>query len=440
MNKMKSLALMLAACALGLISSLAAAAPAQTNRMVAVVNNDVITSGELNSRAHITALNMRRQNITLPPMEQLRAQVLQQLIFEKLVEQEARSTGIRVDDAFLNVSIERIAMQNRLTVAQLRQVLAKDGVSWPQFRDQIRGQIMAQRLREQQVDEKIEIPESEIDAFMAEQAGFNVNDQMEYHVFHIAVPITSSMTREERSNAEDKAEKLLSEARKGGDFQQLAAGMSGSSDALEGGDLGWKTLSQMPKELSQAVKAAFARRDHVSMLETANGYDIIKVPARRNGVQNKLAGGPVAQTHVRQILLTPSASLPESVVASRINEIYSRLTKNKEDFATLARLNSVDASATRGGDLGWVQAGDTAPEFEQTMNKLAIGEISKPIRTPYGYQIIQVLDRRTEAADPQRLRYHARMILRERKLSQAVQTWQRELRDKAFVEIRNDAY
>lgn len=437
---MKTLQTLLLSLLIGL-SSLAGAPAfaAQANRIVAIVNNDVITTGELYDRAHVTALNLRRQNISLPPMQQLRGQVLQQLIMERIMEQEARSQGIRVEDAFLNVAIERIARQNNLTVPQLKAALAKDGVPFDRFRTQVRGQILAQRLRERQVDDKIEIPESEIEAFLAEQAGFNVHDQMQYHVLHISVPLSVSMSYSERREAREKAERILADARKNIDFQQLAAGLSGASDALEGGDLGWKTLSELTPSLAKTVKEAFARSDRVGFAESESGYDIVKVLARRNGVQAKLSGGPVEQTRARHILLTPSASMPESVVLARMNELRDRIVLHNEDFATLARLNSTDGSATRGGDLGWLQKGDTVPPFEQAMMKLKVGEVSQPVRSPFGFHLIQVTERRTQDADPQRLRYNARQILRERKLSQAVANWQRELRAKAFVEIRNEA-
>ncbi len=430
---------------LGLIFSVLAATSsavlaAGANRMVAIVNNDVITTAELDSRTHIVALNLRRQNIALPPMEQLRSQVLQQLIFDKIVDQEATAQGIRVDDAFLNMSIERIAQQNRLSVAQLRSALARDGIDWAQFRNQIRSQIIVQRLRERQVDSRIDIPESEIDAFMAEQAGINIRDQMQYHVLHISIPVTNAMTSSERSAAKNKADDILEKARQGADFQQLAAGLSGASDALYGGDLGWKSLSELPGTLSIAVKTAFNRADHVAFIEGDSAYDIVKVLGRRNGVQAKLAGGPIEQTRARHILLAPSPSMPESVVIARINEIRDRIVLHNEDFAVLARLNSIDGSATRGGDLGWLQAGDTVPEFENAMKKLKVGEVSQPVRSNFGYHLIQVTQRRTQQADPERLRYRARQALRERKLALAVSNWQRELRDKAFVEIRNDAY
>lgn len=408
------------------------------NAVVAVVNNDVITTGELADRTHTAALNLRRQKIQLPPMPQLRAQVLEQLILERAMSQRARETGIRVDDAVVNATIEQIAQQNKISVAELRRRLNLDGVPFPQFREEIRSQIIAQRLREREVDDEIKIPESEIDAFLADQAGFNINDTIEYDISHIWVPTNEGMSTEELNNARETAEDVLDRAQDGEDFGKLAATYSKASDALDGGNLGWRTLSQMPTALAAAVREARQNSSKVAMNVSSDGYYIVKVNARRDGVKTKLAGGPVTQTHARHILMAVTPVTDEGTVLNRLNDIRNRLVNKKEDFATLARLHSVDGSATRGGDLGWLHPGDTAPAFEEAMNRLQPGEISQPIKTQYGYHIIQVVERRQEAMNDERMRYMARQVLRQRKLAEATVNWQRELRDRAYVEIRRE--
>ena len=408
------------------------------NAVVAVVNNDVITTDELADRTHTAALNLRRQKIQLPPMPQLRAQVLEQLILERAMSQRARETGIRVDDAVVNATIEQIAQQNKISVAELRRRLDLDGVPFPQFREEIRSQIIAQRLREREVDDEIKIPESEIDAFLADQAGFNINDTIEYDISHIWVPTNEGMSTEELNNARETAEDVLDRAQDGEDFGKLAATYSKASDALDGGNLGWRTLSQMPTALAAAVREARQNTSKVAMNVSSDGYYIVKVNARRDGVKTKLAGGPVTQTHARHILMAVTPVTDEGTVLNRLNDIRNRLVNKKEDFATLARLHSVDGSATRGGDLGWLHPGDTAPAFEEAMNRLQPGEISQPIKTQYGYHIIQVVERRQEAMNDERMRYMARQVLRQRKLAEATVNWQRELRDRAYVEIRRE--
>ena len=415
-----------------------APAPQVLNAVVAVVNNDVITTGELAERAHSAALNLRRQKIQLPPMPQLRAQVLEQLILERAIAQRARETGIRVDDGVVNATIEQIAQQNKISVAELRRRLSLDGVTFPQFREEIRSQIITQRLREREVDEEIKIPESEIDAFLADQAGYNINDTIEYDVSHIWIPTSEGMSSEELRAAHNTAEDILERAQDGEDFGQLAASYSKASDALEGGNLGWRTLSQMPTALASAVRDVRQESSRIAMNVSSDGYYIVKVNGRRDGVKTKLAGGPVTQTHARHILMAVTPVTDEATVLNRLNDIRNRLVNNKEDFATLARLHSVDGSATRGGDLGWLHPGDTVPAFEAAMNKLQPGEVSQPIKTQYGYHLIQVVDRREEAMDAERMRFMARQILRQRKLAEATATWQRELRDRAYVEIRRD--
>lgn len=443
MNKMKCMALLAAFSASVCMAQTKAdssQAPALQvlNAVVAVVNNDVITTGELAERAHSAALNLRRQKIQLPPMPQLRAQVLEQLILERAIAQRARETGIRVDDGVVNATIEQIAQQNKISVAELRRRLSLDGVTFPQFREEIRSQIITQRLREREVDEEIKIPESEIDAFLADQAGYNINDTIEYDVSHIWIPTSEGMSSEELRAARNTAEDILERAQDGEDFGQLAASYSKASDALEGGNLGWRTLSQMPTALASAVRDARQESSRIAMNVSSDGYYIVKVNGRRDGVKTKLAGGPVTQTHARHILMAVTPVTDEATVLNRLNDIRNRLVNNKEDFATLARLHSVDGSATRGGDLGWLHPGDTVPAFEAAMNKLQPGEVSQPIKTQYGYHLIQVVDRREEAMDAERMRFMARQILRQRKLAEATATWQRELRDRAYVEIRRD--
>lgn len=443
MNKMKYVALLAvfsaSICVAQPSGKQVASEPQLLNAVVAVVNNDVITTDELAERAHSAALNLRRQKIQLPPMQQLRVQVLEQLILERAISQRARETGIRVDDGIVNATIEQIAQQNKISVAELRRRLSLDGVTFPQFREEIRSQIVAQRLREREVDDEIKIPESEIDAFLADQAGYNINDTIEYNISHIWIPTSESMSSDELSAARDTADDILERAQDGEDFGRLAASYSKASDALDGGNLGWRTLSQMPTALAAAVRDARQQSSKVAMNVSSDGYYIVKVNDRRDGVKTKLAGGPVTQTHVRHILMAVTPVTDEATVLNRLNDIRKRLVENKEDFATLARLHSVDGSATRGGDLGWVHPGDTVPAFEEAMNNLKPGEVSRPIKTQYGYHIIQVLDRRQEAVDAERMRYMARQVLRQRKLAEATANWQRELRDRAYVEIRRDA-
>lgn len=404
------------------------------DRIIAVVNNEVITEQELMQRVHTVAINLRRQQIDLPPMQQLRAQVLERLISERTILQRARATGIRVDDQMVNAAIEQIARQNNLTIEELRQRLAADGVAFNAFRNEIRDEITTQRLREREVDAKIDIPESEVDAYLAEKAGFTSNDTTEWHVAHILLPINHP---DDESKMEAEAESIAERARAGEDFSKLVASYSRSDDALQGGDLGWKTRQDLPTVFWDVMKDN-ARTGGVYIAHSKRAVHVVKILGQRDGVEAKLSGGPVVQTHARHILMFVSDITPEADVLRRLHDIKARVKAGDADFASMARLHSVDTTATRGGDLGWLQPGDTVPEFEAAMNSLKPGEVSEPIKTNYGYHLIQVVERRTDkSGNPQRMRVEARQALRQRKLAEAAYNWQRELRDEAYVEIRD---
>ncbi len=410
------------------------------DRIVAVVNNDVITEYELQNRVRQVAINLRQQNIELPSMNELRNQVIERLILEKAIDQRAKELGIRVDEQMVSASIEQIARNNKLTVAELRERLQADDVSYSAFRRQIRDEIMMQRLREREVDSQLTIPESEVDAYLAEEAGFTSGDTQEYHVQHILLPIPPGASDREADAVGDEAESIARQARQGEDFGKLAAAHSKGEDALQGGDLGWRDASRLPSIFWQAIENHRTERNYVTVVQSSGAYHVVKLVDNRDGVKAKLAGVPVEQTHARHILMFVSDMTPESEVLSRLHDIKRRIEAGETDFATMARLTSVDNSATRGGDLGWLNAGDTVPEFESAMNRLQPGEVSDPIRTQYGYHLIQVVERRTAAGDATRSRLAARMALREKKLSEAVYNWQRELRDRAYVEIRKDSF
>ncbi len=405
------------------------------DRIVAVVNRDVITEYELQTRTHQVALNLRRQSIELPGMRELRRQVLERLILEKAIEQRAEDTGIRIDEQMVTASIEQIAQNNHMTVSDLRERLAADGTSYSAFRDQIRQELVLQRLRQREVDSKIQIPESEINTYLAEQAGFSSDETTEYHIYHILVPFAADDP--DGDKAKDSVDSIVSRARKGEDFAKLATEYSKAEDALEGGDLGWKDASRMPSAFWKAIQAN-PKKGSIAVAKTSGAYHIVKVAGERDGVKAKLAGAPVTQNHIRQILLFVSDLTPEAEVIARLNDIRHKVMAKEGDFASFARLNSVDNSATRGGDLGWARPGDLPPEFEEQVNKLKVGEISEPFKTRYGYHIVELVDRQQKEADSERTRYAARQALRERKLAEAFTDWQREIRDQAYVEIREE--
>ena len=412
-----------------------ASGPRPLDEIAAVVNDDVITEFELQQRTHITALNIRRQNIQLPPMEQLRAQVLDQLILDKVMMQKAKDAGIRVDDPMVSAAIEQIAASNKVTVEQMRDELAKDNIPFQTYRESIRREIILQRLREKEVDSTIQIPESEIDSYLAEQSGYNGVSPTEYRLSHILIPVEQGMDEQQ---VKQTADSVLERARAGEDFGSLAVSYSKASDSLSGGELGWRTNQSMPTVLWEAIKGE-PKKGNVSMIKDSAGFHIVKINDVRDGMAVKVSETKVRMTRARHILMTVSQLTPEATVLSRLTEIRKKIASGESDFQTMARLHSVDGSATKGGDLGWVQAGDTVPEFEQVMDNLPIGQISEPFKSRFGYHLLQVEERKEATADPRRARMAARMALREKKLADAVTNWQRELRDSAYVEIRQPA-
>lgn len=404
--------------------------PVPVDRIAAVVNHDVITEIQLQQRVHQVAMGLRRRNIALPPMENLRDQTLDRMILERIIEQKARETGIRVDDNMLNGAIEQIAANNGLTVPQLEKKLAADGISVPSFKNEIRGELITQRLRERDVDDKIQIPESEIDQYLKDQNG--PGKRMEYRLSRIVVTFPENPTKAQVEAAQRTASRALEQAQRGADFSQLAAKYSVAPEAMEGGVMGWVPAGKLPPFILSALQNH--KTGDIIPVQAGNSFQILKI----NGVRDpgEQAAQGVQQTHVRHIMMRPSNVTPEKVVIERLKDIKAKLDKGTGDFQTLARLHSADPSGTRGGDLGWLYPGDVPPEMEKELDKLSVGEISEPIRTPYGWHIFQVIDRRTQSGVNERQRQQAREALREQKLGDAVLDWERQLRSEAYVEKR----
>lgn len=405
------------------------------DRIVAVVNDEVITANELRMRATIAEAQLRRQKIQAPSREVLERQVLERMIIDRAQMQLARETGVRVDDATVNAAVGRIAESNNLTVPALRQRLEADGVSFTQFREDVRQDIILNRLREREVESRVQISDSELENFIAEQSGVAAGEEVNLGQILLRVPENADSGRIETTRR--RADELLGQLKSGADFARLAASYSNATEALQGGELGWRNIDRLPTLFIDAIKD-LKTGDVSGIVRSPNGFHILKVLGRRNAIDAKLASGPVQQTHVRHILLRVSDLTPEPDVLRRLEEFKGRIQAGQVEFGTLARLHSVDPSGSRGGDLGWLYPGDTVPEFERAMNALKVNEIGGPVRTPFGYHIIQVLERRTEQTGGDRARMQARVALRERKAEEAYQEWVRQLRDKTYVEFRLD--
>lgn len=405
--------------------------PVVLDRIVAVVNDEVITRIELEDRMKVAVRQLKQQGTPLPPEEVIRRQLLERIITDRVQLQFAKETGLRVDDNELDRAIARIAQDNKLTVEGLQAVLSRDGVPYAKFRDDVRTEIMLARLREREVENKIVVAESEVDNFLTTQHD-KTGKPEEYNISHVLVVVPEQASPEQIQARRQRAEQALAQLQGGADFRQVAAAYSDAPDALQGGSLGWREGERLPSMYYDTVKALKA--GEVSpILRSSNGFHIVKLNDKRNTEAPLM----VQQTHARHILIKTNELVSESEARSRLRTLKERLD-NKADFAELARVHSDDASAARGGDLGWLSPGDTVPEFERAMDALKPGEISEPVQSPFGWHIIQVLERRNQDMSQERVRLMARQALRARKSDEAYQEWVRQLRDRAYVETRLD--
>jgi peptidyl-prolyl cis-trans isomerase SurA len=404
---------------------------ALVDRIVAVVNKDVITYSELNEAIASAERQLRRQGTQAPGREILERQMLERLILDKAQLQMARDTGIRVDDVQLDRAVQRIAEQNRMTLADFRNALERDGIAFAAYREDLREQILLSRLREREVDDKVQVSDTEVDLFLQE-SGSRTDERTEYNAAHILLRIPDQASSERIDAARARAEKARSEALATADFGKVAATYSEAPDALQGGALGWRTQDRMP-ELFAAELLKMKPGDVSEVLRSPGGFHIVKLIERRGASDNN---APVVQTRLRHILIRTSESVSDNEARRRLADLRDRIVNRGADFAELARVHSEDATAARGGDLDWIFPGDTVPEFERAFQELKPGEISEPVKSPFGYHLIQVVERRASDLSPERRRLQARQALRERKADEAYQDWLRQLRDQAYVELR----
>jgi len=416
-----------------LLVPLAAAAQGilPVDRIVAIVNKDVITASELADAVGAAERQLRRQGTRLPERSLLERQMLERLILDKAQLQLARSSGIRVDELQLDRAVQRVAQNNNMSLSEFRGALEKDGVAFPAWRDELREQIVLTRLREREVDDKIQVSDTEIDLYLAGlKAG--PDNRAEYQLSHILVRVPEQSTPERVEVARQRAQKALDEARGGADFASLAASYSDAPDALQGGALGWRSHDRLPELFSNAL-ARLQPGEVSDALRSPAGFHVLKLNARRGAAMD---GAPVAQTRLRHILIRPSETMAEGEALRRLADLRNRIVDGSADFAEMARVHSADSSAARGGELDWIYPGDTVPDFERAYRELKVGEVSQPVRSPFGYHLIQVLERRSADMSPERRRLQARQALRERKADEAYQDWLRQLRDQVYVELR----
>lgn len=408
----------------------ALAAPLLLDRIVAVVNNSVITASELDRKVEQTLRQLAQRNTPLPPRTQLTKQLLERMITEKALLQAAEESNIRIDGDTLDRTLNRIAAQNNMDLASFQANLTRDGIDFEDFRQQIRNEMTIVRLREREVDNRVVVTDAEIDNYLASRK-LDPRNQTEYNLAHILILAPESASPEQLAELRGKAEKALAELKAGADFAQVSAAYSDAQNAMQGGGMGWRGEAKLPGLFVDAVKDIKVG-DNTGVLRSPNGFHILRLLDKRGADATTV----VLQTRARHILIKTNELVTDQDAYIRLLELHDRVANGGADFAELAKLHSGDLSAAKGGDLGWLSPGDTVPQFERAMNALKPNETSEPIKSPFGWHLIQVLERRDQDVSQERQRMDARRALRERKSEEAFEDWVRQTRDRAYVEYR----
>jgi len=406
-------------------------ADVELDRIVAVVENDIIMQSELETKLRTVVAQMEQQGVQLPPSNVLETQVLERMILMKIQLQKAEETGIRVDDETLNRTINNIAAGNNVSLSQFKEILEKDGFNYEQFRESIREEIVISRLRQREVDNRISITTKEIDNALA-NLEFQGKTETEYRLQHILISLPEAPTPEEEEQVRLVATKVLEDLETGLDFTTMASTVSDGQRALEGGDLGWRKKNEIPTIFAAQV-ATMEKGDISDLIKSSSGFHIVKLADVRSSEKQI-----ITQTLARHILIKVDELTTADDAFVRLEQLRTRI-EGGDDFAKLAKANSDDKlSAAQGGDLGWSSPGRLVPQFEEVMNQLEIGEISQPFETQFGWHILEVLERREFDDTENAKREKASETIRRRKSEEAHQNWLRHLRDEAYVEYRLD--
>ncbi|MBI2785936.1 MAG: peptidylprolyl isomerase [Legionella longbeachae] len=400
------------------------------DKVVAVVNNGVITSSELDKQVELSKKQILAQKMQLPADSVLRKQVLQHMIDVNVQLQMAKQHGLTIDDLELNKAIERIATMNHATLTQLREEIIKQGMTWNEYRENIRKEMLLSQLQQKAVGKDALVTNEQVERYLKTEGGFVDRSSLTYHLQNIVIPLSEEPTSDQVKKAKSRAELLLKKIKKGDDFSRLAIENSSGEFALEGGDLGDRHLAELPELFAKEVMTMKVGQV-VGPLRAGNGFQLIKLVSIGGENQHHV----VTTTHVRHILLKTDPSMLPKDSKKQVNNIYQQLRSGK-DFALMAKQYSLDsASAVKGGDLGWVTPGVLVPEFEQAMNKLPINEISHPIKSQFGWHIIQVLGRKQQDDSVAFKKQQVRQFLQQRKFAEAVQNWAQHIRSDAYVNI-----
>jgi len=399
--------------------------------IIAVVNSELVTAAELEQRIQRIRVATTPRGSTPPPVtDQLRQQALDSLIEERVLLTYARDSGVRVDDSEIDRAVQSIAAQNKLTLPQLRERVAAEGMDYARFRTTLRDQILLERVREREVGQRTRVTEAEIDKFLAERTAQSGRNS-ELNIAQILITVPDGASADVVAQRQAAAEAALARVRGGEDFAAVAREVSEDANRARGGDMGMRPTSRLPDSFVTQVRDLQPGQVSSTLLRTGAGFHVLKLVERRdvNGVR-------VTQTRARHILLRPSPQLSAELAQQRLADMRAQIERGSNNFEAWARQYSEDGSAAQGGDLGWVNPGALVPEFEEAMNRLSIGGLSQPVTTRFGVHLIEVVDRREATLDAKQLREQARMALREQKYEEAFLEWVKDLRSRAYVEMR----
>jgi peptidyl-prolyl cis-trans isomerase SurA len=427
----RSFAAALGCAAVLLLSSAAQAAPRTADYIAAVVNQELVTAVEVEQRVAQARESAQRANQRLPPDADLRRQALNVLIEERAILSHAREVSAKVDDPELDRAVASVAAQNQLTLPQLRERLAREGMDYARFRASLRDQLLVERVREREVTSRIIVTDGEIDAFIERERGAAAAER-QLNIAQVLIPVPEGASEAVLAERRAIAERAQARVRAGEDFAKVAREMSEDANKERGGEIGLRQLARLPDIFVNAVQGLQPGQVAPQLLRSGAGFHLLKLVEATDGGAFR-----VTQTRARHILLRPSAQLGADAAARQLAEFKRLVQAGTRRFEDLARERSEDGSAERGGDLGWSSPGAYVPEFEEAMGKLAIGGISDPVQSRFGFHLIQVMERREVALDPKQLREQARAALREQKFEQAYNDWVRDLRSRAYVEVRD---
>jgi peptidyl-prolyl cis-trans isomerase SurA len=422
-------------CVLGiaLAGSVQAQRPASQrngDHIVAVVNTESVTSIEVEQRVARARADAQRAGGKLPSDEALRKQVLDGLIEERVLLTYARENGSRIDEVELDRAVGNVASQNQLTPEQLRERLKTEGVDYTRFRNNLRDQMMLERVREREVTSRIRIADVDIDRLVEQQRAEASNDA-EINLAQILVTVPEGASDAVVAQRRAKAEEALARVREGEDFAVVAREMSEDGNRATGGVIGRRPARRLPDLFVETTRGVAAGQVAPQVVRSAAGFHVLKVVER-----DADAGFKVTQTRARHILLRVSDRAPAQSVSARLEQLRRQIERGDRKFEDVAREVSEDGSASAGGDLGWTSPGQFVPEFEEAMNRLPLGGMSPPVVSRFGVHLIQVVERRDTALDPKDVREQARNMLREQKFEQAYLDWAKDLRLRAYIEMR----